>query len=261
MGFANKHGIQSLGHGNVHLLARHMFCLTSAGGRGVESSPSKVSFGSSSFRYTPYSLRRRVDSGTSIHRDTTVLYVKLRLTTSTPFCLPPPRLYNFIPCFKRCPSRLSLAQRAMPGKSRDQRLLTNVHERVADARAADAKGTITLQHYHEADKAISEALDDLSFFGRSGASGENCSDPLQWAEPHDQPPQATEDLTSAFNEAVGQFQAMAAGHTGPLQDLMLDPAKRTELKSLFVGVGDEDLRQLLTEVQPTTSTASEKSFL
>lgn len=145
----------------------------------------------------------------------------------------------------------------MPCKSMDQRLLAKVHERVADARAADSEGTITLQHYQEADKAISEALDGLSFFGRPGTKGDNCSDPLQWTEPHDQLPRETQDQESAFDQAVGRFQEMAAGHTGPLQDLMLDPTKRTELKSLFVGIGDEDLRQLLTGVQPTpTTTAS-----
>lgn len=135
--------------------------------------------------------------------------------------------------------------------------LAIMRSRLKKARVAASQGEITPQHYQEVDKAISDALGELSFLRRSGNSNSNSNtndsnnnndNELQWAKPLDRP-QHVEDLASAHSQGIKRFQAMVEEHNGPLENLMLEPSKRAELAGIFEGAGEGKLRQLLTDMQ------------
>lgn len=137
----------------------------------------------------------------------------------------------------------------------DNTLLKTVRDRLKDACAADSGGTITSTHFHEVDSAISEALGQLDFFGRSDEA-EGQVGQLQWTTPRDQIP-AEEDLASVHHQAIEDFEAIMKGDTGPLEDVTLQPIKYAQLISIFLGLANDDTRQILTSTQTAQGRESE----
>lgn len=134
----------------------------------------------------------------------------------------------------------------MMDRDGDSRLAI-MRDRLEKARVAVSQGEITPEHYQEVDRAISEALGQLPFLRRPGNNNNN-NNQLQWAKPLDRP-QQVEDLASAHSQGIKRLQAMVEGHNGPLENLMLEPSKRSELAGIFQGAGDGQLRQLLADMQ------------
>ena len=126
----------------------------------------------------------------------------------------------------------------------DDSLLAAMRNRLEKARLAVSQGEITPEHYQQVDKAISEALGQLSFLRRM----DNSSNQVQWAKPLERP-QHLEDLASAHSQGIKRLQAMVEDHIGPLENLLLEPSKRDELADIFEGAGDGQLRQLLADMQ------------
>ena len=129
----------------------------------------------------------------------------------------------------------------------DNAPLVTVRSRLEDARVAVAQKSVTPDHYQQVDRAISGALGQLYFFHRSDRDG-SISNHIQWAKPVDRP-QHVEDLATAHSQGIKRIQAMVAEHNGPLEDLMLEPSKRAELKAIFEGAGEGQLLQLLKDMQ------------
>lgn len=129
----------------------------------------------------------------------------------------------------------------------DNTPLVTVRSRLEDTRVAVALKYVTPDHYQRVDRAISGALGQLSFLHRSDRDG-SISNHIQWAKPVDRP-QHVDDLASAHSQGIKRIQAMVAEHNGPLEDLMLEPSKRAELKAIFEGAGEEQLLQLLKDMQ------------
>lgn len=140
--------------------------------------------------------------------------------------------------------------------------LAIMHSRLEKAREAASQREITPGHYQEVDKAISEALGQLSFLRRSGNSNSNNNNndnQLQWAKPLDRP-QHVEDLASAHSQGIKRFRAMVEEHNGPLENIMLEPSKRSELAGIFEGAGEGKLRQLLTDMQRARDVSRVKRY-
>ncbi|CAM9452519.1 unnamed protein product [Laminaria digitata] len=143
----------------------------------------------------------------------------------------------------------------------DDGRLAAMRDRLEKARVAVSQGEITPEHYREVDKAIYEALGQLSFLRRSGNSNNNKNnsnnnsnnDRLQWAKPLDRP-QHVEDLASAHSQGIKRLQAMVEKHNGPLVNLMLEPSKRAELAGILQGAGDGQIRKLLSDMQGARDT-------
>lgn len=131
--------------------------------------------------------------------------------------------------------------------STDNTLLGTVRDRLEDAHVADMNGKVTSKHFHDVDNAISEALGQLRFFDLSDEA-ERQAGQLHWTTPHDEIP-AEEDLASVHHQAVEDFEATILGHTGPLEDLMLQPDKYARLKYVFPDLDDAEIRQILTSAQ------------
>ena len=135
--------------------------------------------------------------------------------------------------------------------------LVTIRDRLEDARVAVSRNNVTTEHYQRVDKAISGALGQLPLLRRSNQDGSS-SNQIQWTKPPYRPPQA-EDLASVHSQGIKRIQAMVQEHGGPLEDIMAEPSKRAELKAIFEGAGDEQLRILLTQMQ--RAKAVRKKFL
>lgn len=129
----------------------------------------------------------------------------------------------------------------------DDTPLVAIRDRLKDAREAVSRKNVTPEHYQQVDKAISGALGQLPLLRRSYQDGSS-SNQIQWTKPPDRP-RGEENLASAHGQGIKRIQAMVEGHNGPLEDLMREPSKHAELKAIFEGAGDGQLRQLLGQMQ------------